>query len=192
MKSRLAILVLIVVCLWGREAHADTVIDISATSCNLCPPPSGGGVSTIDLRAQLTVEAVNGTFFNPGLAFFFTGSVYEVRGITGTLNGNSISSFAAPLGDGSWLNFDLSLGTVYFSVGGFEGWLENEGDYDLIALIAANGAGGGTSGTPINFSASVSAPEPSSLLLLTASLIGVGSALIPLSRSPFSNRPHAS
>ena len=173
-------------CLWGREAHADTVIDISATACDL-----SSAVSTIDLRAQLTVEAVNGTFFNPGLGFFFTGSVYEVKGITGTLNGNSISSFAAPLGDGSWLNFDLSLGTVYFSVGGFEGWLKNEGDYDLIALIAAHGAGG-TSGTPINYSASVSTPETSSLLLLAAGLIAVGSALIPLLRSPFPGRPHSS
>jgi hypothetical protein len=158
------------VCLWAREVKADTFVDVSAIGSAL---PNG---IPIDLQAQLTVEAVTGTFFNPGLAVSFTGTVYEMTGITGTLNGNPIAFFKDPLGDGSWLNLDLSLGAFYFSAGSNECWLENEGDYPLIAIITDNGAGGGGigNGTPINYHANlVSTPEPTTVGLL---LLGIGSA----------------
>lgn len=187
MKSRLVILVLVMVCLWGPAVYADTVVNLSANLCSVCPPPAG--VSTIDLQAQLTVAVVDGTFFDPGLAEFFTGSFYEVQGVSGTLNGNSISSFTAPLGDGSWLNSNLSLGAFYFSSGGFECWLENEGNGYLIVLVADNGAGG-ASAASINYEASIVTPEPSPLFLV--GLIMAGSALIPLVRWAFLSRPGSS
>src|SRR5438874_4255041 len=123
MKAKLAILILAVVCLWGQAAHADTVVDLSATLCSVCPPPNG--FSTIDLEAQLTVEAVNGTWFEPFFDDFFTGTALEVKAITGTLNGNPISFFPAQLGDGSWLDnpFTFRPGFVTFSADGFEFWL---------------------------------------------------------------------
>jgi hypothetical protein len=67
----------------GKRGLCRSVIDISTTWCNSC----GFGVS-VDLQAQLTVEAATGTFLNSGQAHLFTGSVYEVTGIIGTLNGN--------------------------------------------------------------------------------------------------------
>jgi hypothetical protein len=96
MKSKLAILALLAVCLWGREVHADTVVDISATWCTSCRPGIG---MPVDFQAQATVEPVTGTLFNIGFNFLFTGSgVLEVTGISGTLNGSPISFLQAPQG----------------------------------------------------------------------------------------------
>jgi len=176
MKAKLAILILAVACSWGQTAHADTVIDLSATLCSdICLPPKG--FSTIDLQAQLTVEAVNGTWFDAGRATIFTGPVLEVKAITGTLNGNPISFFPFGAGDGSWLNFNLTLGTVSFSSNGFEFWLDNEGDYSNINYVQADGLG--TSSGTVNVATTiVSTPEPSSLLLLVVGLLVAGMAFL--------------
>jgi len=149
----------------AREVYADTVVDITATRCDSCFPSN----VPVNLQAQLTVEAVTGTFFNSGGAFLFTGSVFEVIGITGTLDGNPISPFPAPAGDGSWLNMNLSLGTVYFSAGGSECWIQNDNLFNLIEILDANGDGFGTN-TAINYSATAGTPEPPSFLLLAAGL----------------------
>lgn len=169
-KSKLAALALLLVCFCAQEVKADSVVEFSATGSAL-----PGGIP-IDLQALLTVESVTGTFFNPGLAVFFTGTVYEITNITGTLNGNPISFFQNPAGHASWLNLDLSLGAFYFSANGNECWLENEGDYSLIAIVTDNGAGGSApgNGTPISYHADlVSTPEPTTLALL---LLGLSSA----------------
>lgn len=66
-------------------ARADTVtVDVSATSCPQCPQQ----FAAVNLNAVLTVELVTGTFFDSGFAYAFTGQVYEVVSLTGTLNGS--------------------------------------------------------------------------------------------------------
>jgi hypothetical protein len=182
MKAKLAILILAVVCLWGQTAHADTVVDLSAILCSVCPPPNG--FSTIDLEAQLTVEAANGTWLDAGQAAFFTGTVLEVKAITGTLNGNPISFFPAPAGDGSWLKpATLRPGFVTFSADGFMFWLADEGDSISINYTQPNGLG--TSSADVNITTTVvSTPEPSSLLLLIVGLLAAGIAFLRF--SPFS------
>jgi PEP-CTERM motif len=157
------------VCLWGREVKADTV-NFTATEAPL------SGNLTIDLQALLTVTPVTGTFFDPGQAVFTTRTVYEMTAITGTLNGYPITFFQDPLGAGSWLNLNLTLGAFYFSADGSEAWLENDVDYSLIAIVPNEGAGGSGFGgsTPINYHANlVSTPEPPTVGLL---LLGIGSA----------------
>ena len=170
MKSKLAFLALLAVCLWGREVKADTVVAVSATETTT------PGSIPIDLNAQLTMDIVTATFFDPGQAIFTTRTAYEMTGITGTLNGKPISFFKDPIGAGSWLNLNLSLGAFYFSAGGSEVWLENDVDYLLIAIVPNEGAGGvGFGGsTPINYHANlVSTPEPPTVGLL---LLGIGYA----------------
>ena len=86
-------------------------------------------IPLINLQAQFTVEQVTGTFFNSGEAYLFTGTEYEVLGITGTLNGSPMTLTAAPQGIGSWLyeqGSNFELGTVYFTANGSFSWLEND------------------------------------------------------------------
>jgi len=125
----------------------------------------------VSLDAFLTVAPVTGTFFNSGLDLLFPNlSVYEVTGISGTLNGNPITSFPAPQGQGSWLNSQFALGSVWFSAGGSECFIENDVANNLIEIMDANGDGFGTS-TPIEYSAVVvSTPEPGALLLLACGI----------------------
>jgi hypothetical protein len=182
MKLKLA--VAFAVFLFATLARADSSLirDVTATSCGPC---SGSPVtSPISLQAQFTVEAVTGEFFNAGQAYLFTGTEYEVMGITGTLNGSPMALAAAPQGIGSWLyeqGGDFGLGTVYFTADGSFSWLENDGEFNLLEILDANGDGYGTS-NPINWTATdpppAGTPEPSSLLLS-----GIGlAALIGLAR----------
>jgi hypothetical protein len=168
MKSKLAILALLAVCLWGREVHADTVVDISATWCTSCRP--GIGVP-VDFQAQATVEPVTGTFYNIGFNFLFTASdVPEVTGISGTLNGSPISFLQAPQGDGSWLYSDFFIGALYFSVDGQPCYMFWDGAFPTLVMISDAGFG---VDVPVNYSATVNTPEPATL-----GLFGMGFAAL--------------
>jgi hypothetical protein len=165
MKSKLAILALLGVCLWVRPAYADTIVDISATWCEECRPTVG---MPVDFRAQVTVEPSTGTFFNP-IGFTFT-NVLEVTGISGTLNGSPISFLQAPQGDGSWLFPDLFIGALYFSANGQPCWMFWDGAFPT--LVITTDAGFGVD-VPINYSATVNTPEPATL-----GLFGMGFAAL--------------
>lgn len=192
MKLKFA--VALAVGLFATLARADStpfVVDVTATSCTSCF--GSPVIPLINLQAQFTVEQVSGTFFNSGEAFLFSGTEFEVVGITGTLNGSPMTLAAAPQGIGSWLfeqGNDFGLGTVYFTANGSFSWLENDGDFNLLEILDANGDGFGTN-NPINWSATdpapVGAPEPSSL-----PLSGIGlAALIALARLNRSKRQQA-
>src|SRR5271169_3612319 len=103
MKVKLA--VAFAVLLSATLARADSTpitLDVTATACVGClsnnPPP-------ISLIAQFTVEQVTGQFFQPGEGLpLFTGTEYEVVGISGTLNGSPMTLAPTPEGVGSWLS----------------------------------------------------------------------------------------
>jgi hypothetical protein len=179
MKSKLAILALLGVCLWGRPAYADTIVDISATWCSAC---QRGGMP-VDFQAQATVEPVTGTFFNILFNDLFTGSVLEVTGISGTLNGSPISFLQAPQGDGSWLFPDLFIGALYFSTNGQPGWMFWDGAFPTLVLTVD---GSGLS-APVNYSATVNTPEPGTL-----GLVGLGLAFLCCKLKARAVAPHAS
>src|SRR4030095_12526827 len=151
MKVKLAILGLVVVCLWGRPAKADTIlVDIVATECTDCSAAS----LPIDFRAQVTVEPVTGSFINPAFSnYVFATNVLEVTGMSGTLNGSPLSLMPARFGDGSWLFPDLYLGALYFSSDGVSASMFWDGGTPTIAFET-----GYTS--PLHYSATVSTPEP--------------------------------
>jgi hypothetical protein len=151
-------------------ARADsTTIDISATTCYGCFSTD----VSIDLNAQLTLVPVTGTFYQSGTGFLFTGTEDEVTAMTGTLNGGAITLGEPPYGIGSWLNSSFELGTIYFTANGSSSWLENDGEYNLIEILDANGDGFGTN-TPITWNVEVvSTPEPSGLILLAIGLFGL-------------------
>jgi hypothetical protein len=75
MKLKLAIA--FAVMFFAIQAHADSqpvTVDLTATNC-LCGLDH---TTQIDLSAQLTVEQVTGTFFQPNGVYLFTGTVYEI------------------------------------------------------------------------------------------------------------------
>jgi hypothetical protein len=150
MKSKLTILAVILVCLSGSKVKADTVITISGTGET--PPP-------FDLEAQLTLEPVFGTYFNPGPAFDVTTTENLVVAMTGTFNGAPVT-LTNPL---SWFGLDLSLDDVDFSAAGVQ--------YAMFPDIGDTlfGPGGGLMNLTIN--SITNTPEPTSLVLL---LVGLG------------------
>src|ERR1700678_2965667 len=88
MKVRLA--VAFAVLLFATLARADSTpvtVDITAINC-LCGFPA---TTPINLQAQLTVEQVTGTFFQPNGAYFFTGTVDEIVALTGEVNGYTMT-----------------------------------------------------------------------------------------------------
>jgi hypothetical protein len=180
MKSTLAILSLALVCLWGQEVKADTVLDISAT----CDPIDIN--CALDLQAQITVRPVTGLFFNPDGLFFFTGTQDEVLTMTGTLNGDPVSyspnspSLPAP----SWVVFGPSIGgpgvlvglpggfdvgDLQFSVGGVHYTSFNFGGHDVLFSNDNN-----TSGIVDYTATVVGTPEPPLFVLLATGLLGLG------------------
>jgi len=177
MKVKLAILGLVLLCLWGRPAYADTIVDISATWCSAC---QFGGMP-VDFQAQATVEPVTGTFLNILFKDLFTGSVLEVTGISGTLNGSPISFLQAPQGNGSWLYPDLYIGALYFSANGQPCWMFWDGAFPTLVL-AADGLS-----APVNYSATVNTPEPGTL-----GLVGLGLAFLCCRLKARAVAPHAS
>jgi PEP-CTERM putative exosortase interaction domain len=181
MKVKLAILGLVVVCLWGRPAYADTIVDISATWCSAC---QRGGFPPVDFQAQATVEPVTGTFFNILFNDLFTGSVMEVTGISGTLNGSPISFLQAPQGAGSWLYPDLFIGALYFTANGQPGWMFWDGAFPYIVITDDTGTG---FPSPVDYSASVHTPEPGTL-----GLVGLGLAFLCCRLKARAVAPHAS
>ena len=157
-------------------ARADTVtVDATAYTCTGCDP--GYNLASINLSVQLTVEQVTGKFFDSGQDFLFTGTEYEVVGLTGTLNGSPMTLAQAPQGIGSWLDDDggaFQLGSVYFTANGLFSWLENDASFNLIEITEASGYGAPGSNTPISWTAvdpPSSAPEPRTWLLLSMGVL---------------------
>jgi len=191
---KLKLVVALALGLFATVARADStpfVIDVTATSCTTCF--GSPVIPLINLQAQFTVEQVTGTFFNSGEAYLFTGTEYEVLGITGTLNGSPMTLTAAPQGIGSWLyeqGSNFELGTVYFTANGSFSWLENDAAFNLLEILDANGDGYG-SNNPIYWNtvdpAPVGASEPSTLLLAGMGL----AALIALARPNRGKRQQA-
>ncbi len=150
----------------ATAAQADTV-DITVTTC-LC---GINDATPIDLQAQLTVEQVTGTFFQPDGAYLFTNTVDEITALTGTVNGYSMTLDQAPYGDGSWIyapgyGAPYQLGAIYFSADGIPSWMFNDVDNYLEGFAGGN---------LVTYEATdpVGAPEPATLLLLSAGFIGV-------------------
>jgi hypothetical protein len=175
MKMKLA--VVFAVLFFATLARADSTqitVDVTATGC-ACP--EFAPTAPINLQAQFTVEAVTGTFFDSGLGFLFTGTEYEVLGMTGTLNGSPMTLAAAPQGIGSWLyeaNEDFLLGSVYFTANGSFDWLENDASYDLLIISGVNGSWYG-SDNAIYWNAvdPVNSPEPATYGMLMAGIVGL-------------------
>jgi hypothetical protein len=168
MKVKLAILGLVLLCLWGRPAYADTIVDIVATFCPNCP----GHPLPVDFQAQVTVMPVAGdpssfgAFFNPIVNGFYNGPVLEVTGISGTFNGNPISFMQAPFGDGSWLYPDLFIGALYFSGASCPCSMFWDGGFGPTITFTEffdNNQTFGSGSTPVNYSATVNTPEPGTL-----------------------------
>jgi PEP-CTERM motif len=177
MKMKLA--VAFAVLFFATLARADSTqitVDATATGCEC---PEFAPVAPISLQAQFTVEAVTGTFFDSGLGFLFTGTEYEVLGMTGTLNGSPMTLAAAPRGIGSWLyeaNGDFLLGSVYFTSDGSFSWLENDGSYDLLNITDVNGDGGGTDSALLWNAVDpgpANTPEPTTYAMLMMGLVGL-------------------
>src|ERR1700689_3419602 len=112
MKLKLA--VALAVLLFAVQSHADSqqvTVDVTATNC-LCGLDH---TTLINLSAQLTVEQVTGTFFEPNGAYLFTGTVDEIVALTGSVNGYAMTFLQAPLGDGGWVSapgYDPYMGQV--------------------------------------------------------------------------------
>jgi hypothetical protein len=170
MKVKLG--VAFVVLLFATLARADSTpitVDVTATAPG------------IDLSAVFTVEQVTGAFWDSGQQFLFTGTEYEVIGISGTLNGGAMTLDVPPQGIGSWMNGDngqFNLGSVYFTANGSFSLLEWDQANNLLEIADANGDGYGSNNI-IQWSAvdppPAGVPEPSSLLLS-----GLGVALLCL------------
>jgi hypothetical protein len=124
-------------------ADSTTLVDLTASACQSCFPGTTEPAETVD--AQLDLIPVTGTFFDSGGGYLFTGSVYEVIGITGTLNGSPMTLAAAPQGDGSWLYMCSSdsfcPGSVYFTANGSFSWFEFDGANSLLEISDSNGDG---------------------------------------------------
>jgi hypothetical protein len=174
--------------LWGQKVKADSVVDITATYCNGCfeysqNPP------TLDLRLTLTVQPEYGTFFNPGGAFFVTGTELVVTALKGHIGGSLLKDDGlrppGPLSldprTTSWLFPNLSLGAIDFSGRDFSAGLE----YDNLFNLLQGGTNGHVLFAAVNFGAvdppdpapagnpTSTTPEPASAFLLGLSLAGL-------------------
>ncbi len=148
--------------------HADTV-DITVTNC-FCGLTH---TTPINLQAQLTVEQVTGTFFQPNGVYLFTNTVDEVTALTGTVNGYSMTLDQAPYGDGSWIaaasgnpfgGSAYSLGAIYFSADGIPSWMFNDVDNYLEGFDGGN---------LVTYTATDITPEPSTYAMLIAGIVGL-------------------
>jgi hypothetical protein len=160
----------------ARADSTPITLDVTATACVGClsnnPPP-------ISLIAQFTVEQVTGQFFQPGEGLpLFTGTEYEVVGISGTLNGSRMTLAPTPEGVGSWLsensNGDFELGTVFFTANGSLDWLESDPSNDLLEISSGYAPSNAITWNAVD-PAPAAMPEPSTWLLLLA---GIGFVLI--------------
>jgi hypothetical protein len=164
MKSKLAVLVLVAVCL-ASKAQADTVVTFSGTNCYSCNP---GLPPPFDLEAQLTVEYVSfGTFYLRSHAEVVTGPGYVVEAMTGTYNGEPVSLLPSVTGTPSWLISIVDFGDLEFSAGGANCSLWDDISFSL--LSCSDGSGGFLQVTNV----ATTTPEPGSLLLLAAGLTGL-------------------
>jgi hypothetical protein len=100
----------------ARTVHASPIVlDVSATTCFACwNDPT---LASVNVSAQLTVDTVAGTFWDPAYTDYFTLQALMLMGISGTVSidgGTSYSlsfvqpnaggdGWSAPLGSGSWL-----------------------------------------------------------------------------------------
>jgi hypothetical protein len=162
MKHAMAIVAFLILAVGAR---ADTIVDVTATQCDLClatpSEPSGPQLTPIDLELQLTVEQVTGEFLVPGYDMDFEQTVDEITSASGTLNGNPISFIP----DGYYLTLgNFQLGWLCFYANTQESCASNDFENNLL------------SGEQITWDAtdpSPNVPEPGSLFLSLFGLAAV-------------------
>ncbi len=169
----------------ARSARAaPIVVDVSGATCYACwGDPT---LPSIDFTAQLTLDSVAGTFWDPVYTTYVSHQELMLTGITGTVSIGGAGSYSfgflppnpagdgwsAPLGTGSWL-FDINMPRylVFSALGsGFDTRIINDNAYDLFQW-SSPATGFGTQ-VPISWTA-VLVPEPSSVSLLAVGLVAV-------------------
>jgi hypothetical protein len=172
MKSRLAVLALVTVCLWGREACAETIVYVSIQTAQGYWGSSYGPpivLPNVDLEATLKVIPVFGTYTDPGSTDTFTGFADVVTKMKGTLNGEPVKLLTD---HPDWLNTNnFQPGSLWFTAEGITYFLET--DYPIFLLFSD-----GLQYVPMEGSFSDSrptahTPEPTPFLLLVVSLLGL-------------------
>jgi hypothetical protein len=193
MKFKLALPVLLFLVVFSKPAHADTIYRLTATTCGDC---FGGGstLPSVNIDAFLSVVQTTGTFWDPFFTAYINQTVLMLTGITGTVSINCMGvagctgtgvyalafvpavfagdGWSAPRGDGSYLFLSgLPRYLVFSAVGsGLNTRIINDNAFNLFQW--ENPVTHFGSQVPLTGGV-VLVPEPSSLMLAVAGLLGI-------------------
>jgi hypothetical protein len=173
MRLRTALL-MVGLALAGRSANA-SVLSFSAITCTTC----WGGSTTlpdVDVMGEMTVDEVDGTFWNPLYGAYFTGPQLEVTDLTGSYNGAAITLAPPALGDGSWLYpFNVPV-FLSFSVAGSSDTFRFIYDNANVLFQEGTRQGDGWQ-APVSWNtAPTPSPEPPAITLTLLGILGICAA----------------